>query len=88
MECNIVKDAIFLTHSEMLYFLCIFTKEECSQKYIFYKEIYMKYLISNNKAYIILILICPNTFSSESWYLDPIQFIIDIIILIRSITFS
>jgi hypothetical protein len=28
MECNIDQDAIFLTHSEMLYFLGIFIKED------------------------------------------------------------
>jgi hypothetical protein len=28
MECNIGHDAIFLTHSEMLYFLGIFIKED------------------------------------------------------------
>jgi hypothetical protein len=28
MECNIGKDAIFLTHSELLYFLGIFIKED------------------------------------------------------------
>ena len=28
MECNIGQDAICLTHSEMLYFLGIFTKED------------------------------------------------------------
>jgi len=28
MECNIGQDAIFLTHSEMLYFLGIFIKED------------------------------------------------------------
>ena len=28
MECNICPDAIFLTHSEMLYFLGIFVKED------------------------------------------------------------
>jgi hypothetical protein len=27
MECNIGQDAIFLIHSEMFYFLCIFIKE-------------------------------------------------------------
>ena len=28
MECNIGQDVIFLTHSEMLSFLCIFIKED------------------------------------------------------------
>jgi len=28
MECNIGQDAIFLTHSKMLYFLGIFIKED------------------------------------------------------------
>jgi len=28
MECNIGQDAIFLTHSQMLYFLGIFIKED------------------------------------------------------------
>jgi len=28
MECNIGQDAIFLCHSEMLYFLGIFIKED------------------------------------------------------------
>ena len=28
MECNIGQDAIFLTHSELLYFLGIFIKED------------------------------------------------------------
>ena len=28
MECNIGQDAIFLTHSEMFYFLGIFIKED------------------------------------------------------------
>jgi hypothetical protein len=28
MECNIGQDAIFLSHSEMLYFLGIFIKED------------------------------------------------------------
>ena len=36
-RCNI------LTHSEMLYFLGIFIKEDIA--FLFYKEIYMKYLI-------------------------------------------
>ena len=40
IECNIAQDAIFLTHSEMLYFLGIFIKEDIA--FLIYKEIYMK----------------------------------------------
>jgi len=31
MECNIGQYAIFLTHSEMLYFLGISVKEDCKK---------------------------------------------------------
>jgi hypothetical protein len=36
MECNIGEDAIFLIHSEMLYFLNIFLKEDYWQTSHFY----------------------------------------------------
>jgi hypothetical protein len=39
MECNIDQDAIFFTHSEML------VKISANIAFLFYKEIYMKYLI-------------------------------------------
>ena len=52
MECNIGQDAICLTHSEMLYFLytCILIKKDQEKisaniTFLFYKEIYKKYLI-------------------------------------------
>ena len=47
MECNIGQDAIFLTHSEMLFFMYIYkgrlVKISENIAFLFYKEIYMKY---------------------------------------------
>ena len=45
MKCNIGQDAIFLIHSEMLYSLGIFIKEDYREILHLFKEIYMKYLI-------------------------------------------
>jgi hypothetical protein len=47
MKCNIGQDAIFLTHSETLYFLDMFIKVRpvkisANIAFLFYKEIYMK----------------------------------------------
>jgi hypothetical protein len=59
MECNIGQDAIFFTHSELLYFLGIFIKGRLVKiseniAFLFYKEIYMKYLILYYKTEILL----------------------------------
>jgi hypothetical protein len=50
MECNIGQDAIFLTNSEILYFLRYIykgrlVKISANIAFLSYKEIYMKYLI-------------------------------------------
>jgi len=45
MECNIGPDTIFIIYSEMLYFRYIYKGRLLANiAFLFYKEIYMKYL--------------------------------------------